>query len=164
MGAGYTFYITGTTTPLGDPNAPLTPTPKSQPPPIPSPTVCGGGGFFYFSPTINIGVAHVDLLALVEYDSQQGGAHGGLVGGGVGPYTVGFESMRSWRDWQSTTTPIGLGGSEFENNTPIGPIRPGTIDLGGFAQPAGNKLSIGAYGGAGAAGAGGYLTLGLGGC
>jgi hypothetical protein len=83
---------------------------------------------------------------------------------GAGPYTVGFESMRSWRDWQSTTTPIGLGGSEFENNTPIGPIRPGTINLGGFAQPAGNKLSIGAYGGAGAVGAGGYLTLGLGGC
>ena len=165
LGAGYTFYITGTTSPLGDPNAPLTLTPKSQPPPIPNPTVCGGGGFFYIGPpTLKFGFAQADLLALVEYDSEQGGSYGGLAGVGVGPYMVGVESMRSLRDWQSTTTPIGLSGPEFENKTPIGPIRPGKIAVGGFVQPAGNKLGIGAYGGAGVVGGGGYLTLGFGGC
>ena len=121
--------------------------------------VCGGGGFGYLGRGFNFGWIHAELLGLLEYDSQEGGAHGALLGAGVGPFTVGFESMRYWRNWQSRTTPIGLGGHESKTNKKLGGANIGKIAAGGLAQLDGNNFNVGGYGGAGIAGGGGYVTL-----
>jgi hypothetical protein len=118
------------------------------------PHVCAGGGFGYAGVEAKVAkVAHVEALALLQYDTKTGGSHGGLVGGGVGPATVGFESMRNWSDWSVTNSMIGLGGSHG-----------GKVDLGGLIEPTSNGVTVGGYAGAGSFGGGGYITVSTGPC
>ena len=118
------------------------------------PHACAGGGFGYAGVEAKVAkVAHVELLALVQYDTKTGGSHGGLVGGGLGPATVGFESMRNWRDWSVTNSMIGLGGSHV-----------GKVDVGGLIVPSSNGVTVGGYAGGGSFGGGGYVTISPGPC
>lgn len=115
---------------------------------------------------VDLGKGHLEMLGLVEYDSTTGGSHGGLFGGGLGNATFEVESMRNWSTWQSSTTPIGIGGPSFQMPGPLNGMKG---DAGGFFQ-FDNGLNIGGYfGGHGpnsgrAAGGGGYLRLGWSGC
>jgi hypothetical protein len=79
--------------------------------------VCGGGGLMYFGRTFEMKLGHAEILGLVEYDSRDGGAHGGLFGGGVGPFTVGPEGMRHWRGWREEWSVIGIGLGGKESKT-----------------------------------------------
>ena len=50
---------------------------------------CSGGAFGYAAKTFEFKVGHAELIGLVEYDSKEGGAHGGLFGVGAGHFTFG---------------------------------------------------------------------------
>ena len=127
---------------------------------------CGGGGFVYFGgeEKLKLGPFHGDFeaIGLFEYDTKEGGAHGGLLGVGGGPLLFGFESMRRWRTWKAESSPIGLGGGEFNVPKKVGlKLRNiEQIDFGGFVQPA----SIGGYIGTANLGFGAYVNLSPGGC
>ncbi len=80
------------------------------------PSVCSGGGFGYGAVTIPVAPdVGLESIALVEYDTKGGGAHGGVLGAEFGPAVVGVESLRTWNDWQSHTGPILIGGDEFSD-------------------------------------------------
>jgi RHS repeat-associated protein len=134
------------------------------------PSVCGGGGFGYGGIGWE-GPVHGEALALVEYDSRLGGAHGGLLGAGVGYFTAAYESLRTWSDWQEHNSPIGLGGIPIPGATNIFGTTIGTKsrDIGGLAQYENGTLSLGLYGGLTfgsdrAFGGGGYFTISWSGC
>lgn len=86
---------------------------------------------------------------LVQYDSQDGGAHGGLVGIGAGHFIGGFESMRTWNDWQAHTSPIVLGGIEIPGaSRQFGKkMNVASRDVGGLAQSENGSVSLGFYSG-----------------
>jgi RHS repeat-associated protein len=133
--------------------------------------LCGGGGFTYAGIGAHAGPVHGETLLLVEYDSRYGGAHGGLVGGGVSHFSGGVESMRTWSDWKPHTTPIGLGGIEIPGGTTTfgQPISTQTRDIGGLAQFENGDLSLGLYAGATLGsgrsfGGGAYVTISSNGC
>ena len=107
-----------------------------------------------------------ESIAILEYDSQEGGSHGGVVGAELGPTVVGKEYMRSWSDWSEHSGWIGIGGREFSAaGKKFGSsIKPGTFDGGGFGNWMDGQLSVGFYLGAGAGGAGGYVSVSWSGC
>jgi RHS repeat-associated protein len=135
------------------------------------PSVCGGGGFGYGGVGLGAGRVHGEVLGLVQYDSQSGGAHGGLLGIGAGHFTGGFESMRTWNDWQTHTGPIALGGVEIPGaSRQFGKkIDVHSRDIGGLAQYDDGNLSLGLYSGITLGsrrtfGGGAYVTLSWSGC
>jgi len=131
------------------------------------PSVCGGGGFGYGGSTIPLAPhVGVESIALVEYDSKEGGSHGGVLGLELGPTVTGVESLRTWNDWQSHTGPILIGGGEFSaaSKTFGKNVQPGTFDAGGFANWMDGQLSVGGYLGGKIFGGGGYLSLSWNGC
>ena len=131
------------------------------------PSVCGGGGFGYGAANIPLAPkVSVESIALVEYDSKEGGSHGGVLGLEVGPTVTGVESLRTWNDWQAHTGPILIGGEEFSAaGSKFGKnIKPGTFDAGGFANWMDGQLSVGGYLGGKVFGGGGYLSLSWSGC
>jgi RHS repeat-associated protein len=140
------------------------------------PSLCGGGGFGYGGVGGHAGPVHGEILGLVEYDSRLGGAHGGLVGGGLDipllrNFTAGVESMRTWSDWQTHTTPIALGGIDLPGASSFfgGTLNVQSRDIGGLAQYDNGNLSLGFYAGTTlgsgrALGGGGYVTLSWNGC
>ena len=113
---------------------------------------CSGGGFGYVGRTFSIKLAHVEAVALLQYDSRTGGSHGGLVGVGAGPFTLALETMRNWRDWSASNGITGLGGGHI-----------GKFELGALAQSTQDGLVLGGYAGIGVGGGGGYLTISVGG-
>jgi len=167
-----------TTTPPPSPPAPPTLPPNPGPPDNPAspgfawlPKMCGGGGFAYAGLGGEFGNVHGEMLGLLEYDTTLGGAHGGLAGGGVGNYTGGVESMRTWNDWQVHTAPIGLGGIEVPGASRFfgESVNVKHGDVGGLAQYENRSLSVGFYGGATfksgrAIGGGWYFTFSWSGC
>lgn len=124
-----------------------------------------GGGFGYAGVGAGVGPVHFEGLGLVQYDSEEGGSHGALLGAAAGHFTFGYEWMRTWHDWQEHSGPIVLGGKEI-----LGPTRffgrqvnSHSRDFGGLAQYEGGHLSLGIYGGitmgsGRAYGGGGYFT------
>jgi RHS repeat-associated protein len=125
-----------------------------------------GGGFGYAGVGGGAGPVHGEALALVQYDSEEGGSHGGLMGAGVGHYTFGFEAMRTWKDWQEHISPIALGGIEIPGVTRAfgRQLNTHSRDIGGLAQLENGHLSLGIYGGITLPsyrtfGGGGYFTL-----
>ena len=131
------------------------------------PSVCSGGGFGYGAVTIPVAPdVGLESIALVEYDTKGGGAHGGVLGAEFGPAVVGVESLRTWNDWQSHTGPILIGGDEFSAASRMfgKTIAPGTFDAGGFAGWMNGQLSIGGYLGGKVFGGGGYFSLSWSGC
>ena len=160
------------------PNPPGPPNPAPAPPHQWIPSFCGGGGFGY----AGIGAewkklgAQGEGLALVQYDSTLGGAHGGLLAGGFDiPYfrhfAGGFESMRTWSDWEAHTSPIVLGGKEIPGATTFfgRGINTKSRDIGGLAQYEDGGLSLGFYtgitlGSGRTFGGGGYFTVSWRGC
>ena len=135
------------------------------------PSVCSKGGFAYAGTEFDIGIAKGESLAVVAYDSATGGEHGGILAGGIGHYTGGIESVRTWSDWQAHTSPIGfVNGASPLVPTNLGPLKVSEANYGGLAQYQNGQLSIGGYlGGANketgrGAGGGGYITLSWSGC
>jgi len=140
------------------------------------PHLCSGGGFGYGGIGAKAGPVHGEALALVEYDTRLGGAHGTLWAGGLDvPYvrhfTGGVEVMRTWRDREVHTAPIGLGGKEIPGASSFfgKGIDIAHKDIVGLAQYENGNLSAGVYGGitmgsGRAFGGGGYLTLSWAGC
>jgi RHS repeat-associated protein len=129
-------------------------------------TFCGGGGFVYGGVGGDVGGnVEGELIGLISYDSVTGGEHGGLIAGGIGPYTGGFEAMRTWSNWQETITPIAFAnGSTAITPKNLGPLKISEADYGGFLQYDNGQLQIGGYvGGASksgrAAGIGGYVSV-----
>jgi hypothetical protein len=56
------------------------------------PSLCSGGGFGYGSANIPLAPkVSIESIGLVEYDSKQGGSHGGVLGLEVGPTVTGVE-------------------------------------------------------------------------
>lgn len=108
----------------------------------------------------------LESLGIIEYDSKEGGAHGGVFGLEIGPVVLGVESLRTWNDWKSHTGPIVIGGGEFSAASKISGknVKAGTLELGGFANVMGEELSVGGYLGAGIFGGGGYLSVSSTGC
>ena len=108
----------------------------------------------------------VESIRLVEYDTKDGGSHGGVLGLELGPTVTGVESLRTWKDWQSHTGPIFIGGKEFPAaSSKFGKnIKPGTVDGGGFANWMDGQLSVGGYVGGKVFGGGGYFSLSWSGC
>ena len=136
----------------------------------PSFSVAGGGGFLYFGGSFHRGSVTAELLGVISYDSQVGGQHGGLVAGGVGKYTGGFEAMRSWNDWSETVSPIGFAnGAQAIAPKQLGPLSINDANYGGILELENGELQIGGYlGGANnvagsdfarVAGIGGYLSV-----
>ena len=89
----------------------------------------------------------------------------------AGDFTGGVESMRTWGDWQSHTTPIGLGGVEIPGaSSQFGKsINAKSHDVGVLAQYEDGNLSLGFYGGmtmgsVRSFGGGMYATFNLSGC
>ena len=74
-------------------------------------SVCSYGGFAYGGRLIK--EWGLESLGIIEYDSKEGGAHGGVFGLEIGPVVLGVESLRTWNDWKSHTGPIVIGGGEF---------------------------------------------------
>jgi len=74
--------------------------------------------------------------------------------------------MRTWKDWQAHTGPIGIMGGEFPvQSQRFGRlIQGGTLDAGGFANWMDGQLSIGGYVGGHVYGGGGYASLSWNGC
>lgn len=108
----------------------------------------------------------IESIGLVEYDSKEGGAHGGVLGLELGPVVVGVESLRTWNDWTSHTGPILIGGDEFSAASKMfgKNVKTGTLDAGGFASWMNGEFSVGGYLGAGIFGGGGYLSASWSGC
>ena len=136
-------------------------------PPMAPIYLCHGGAFAYAGASFDIGVAKAEVLAVVNYDSSKGGSHGGLVAGGVGPLTGGFESMRNWNDWTEEKSPIGfLNGHAGGQPLKFGPLSL-TKDYGGLAEVDDGMLNLGGYFGLSSkkslrtGGVGGYLSLSL---
>jgi RHS repeat-associated protein len=131
------------------------------------PSVCSGGGFGYAAANIAL-APHVGIesVGLVAYDSEEGGAHGGILGLESGPTVTGVESLRTWNDWQTHTGAIVLGGGKFSAaSKKFGKnVKTGTLDAGGFANWTGGQLSVGGYLGGKIFGGGGYLSLSWSGC
>lgn len=109
----------------------------------------GGGAFGYAGVGGAAGPVHGEGLALVQYDSEEGGSHGALVGAGAGKYTLGVESMRTWSNWQEHTSPIALGGIEMPGSSSFfgKKLNTHTRDIGGLVQYEHGHLSLGVYGG-----------------
>jgi hypothetical protein len=134
------------------------------------PTVCAGGGFGYGGGEVEAGPVKAELIGVVAYDSKEGGQHGGIVAGGIGKFTGGIESTRTWSDWQEHTSNIGF----LNGASPITPRKLGPMDItksnyGGLAQFNNGQLTIGGYAGletkgGRAFGAGAYLNLSWNGC
>ena len=103
----------------------------------------------------------VELLGLLQWDSQDGGSHGGLVAAGRGPAMVGVESMRNWRDWATHYGYVGLAGLKGASRwfgKAVG--RPGSVEVGGVVATEDGTTSVGAYAGGDVIGAGAYMTIG----
>jgi RHS repeat-associated protein len=152
----YNFGYTDSTTVDGD--APLTPSVKG----------CGAGVFGYagvYTPrTVPLGG---ELIAVVQYDSEEGGSHGGIYGLDLGNQLVaGVEAMRTWSDWQEHLTPIGIQNFELSSSRTFGKhIEPGSVDAGVLLTTDGpGRVSIGGYAGFGVLGGGAYMTLTAGSC
>jgi hypothetical protein len=135
------------------------------------PSVCGRGGFGYAGFGGGFKGAHVEILALVQYDSESGGSHGGLIGGGAEKFTFGGEFMRTWSDWEEHRAPIALGGPSFPGASRFfgKSVNVQSRDVGGIATYEDGKLNLGLYGGATfgskrMGGAGGYVSLSWNGC
>ncbi|MBI1738112.1 MAG: RHS repeat-associated core domain-containing protein [Acidobacteria bacterium] len=126
------------------------------------PSICSGGGFAYGAAIIPV-APHVEVesLAIVEYDTEEGGAHGGVLALEVGPAVVGVESLRTWNDWKSHTGPIVIGGAEFSAaSKKFGKsVKGGTFDAGGFANWMDGQLSLGGFVGGKVFGGGGFVSL-----
>jgi hypothetical protein len=111
------------------------------------------------------------MLALIAYDSIEGGSHEALLGAGSGHYTFGFEAKRTWKDWKQTFSPIGLAGIEIPGaSREFGKkISVQKWEFGGLFQYENGHLSVGLYGGftlgkGRTFGAGSYFTLSWSGC
>ena len=131
------------------------------------PSRCGGGGFAYASSSLGKGPVQLETIGLVEYDSREGGSHGGVVGLEFFKlFTVGVESLRTWNDGQAHTGPIAIGGLDFSAaGKKFGKtIKPGTFDAGGFLSWTNSQLSVGVYVGGKIFGGGGYANLSGRGC
>jgi hypothetical protein len=89
---------------------------------------------------------------LIQYDTENGGSHGGIVAGGTSSVSYGFESMRTWSDWQAHTGPIAIGGrTSLRGHTGL------------VMQPDNGNLTVGAFLGRGTdlpGGLGGFVTIG----
>jgi RHS repeat-associated protein len=132
--------------------------------------ICGGGGFAYGGAAGELGPEKGKLaaewLGLIGWDSKDGGYHGGIVGGGAGRFTGGFESIRTWRDWQEHRNFINI---NEVGKIPGERLRPAgvTNEWGFFVTPPkeNGTFEVGLWGGghspqtARAAGAGGYFTI-----
>jgi len=134
------------------------------------PSVCGGGAFAYGGGAGHLGPVAAEGIAVVAYDSQSGGEHGGIIAGGFGNFTGGIESTRTWSDWQEHTSFIGfINGTQSITPRNLGPMNVTEGDYGGLAQFINGQLVLGTYGGVGttggrAAGGGFYLSLSWGKC
>ncbi len=134
------------------------------------PSVCSGGGFAYGGGEVEAGPVKAELIGVVAYDSKEGGQHGGIVAGGLGPFTGGIESTRTWSDWQEHTTNIGfVNGASAITPRKLGPMEITKSNYGGLFQFNNGQLTVGGYvgletKGARAFGTGGYLTLSWSGC
>ena len=134
-----------------------------------SPTRCGGGAFAYGGFGAESGRFHSGVLAVISYDSLEGGAHGVIGEVGYGPVAVGRELSRSWNDWQEHWTYLGFLSGE---KGPIGsgPMRIKKSEWGGVFQPnPDGSISVGGYLGANIGvgrdvGTGGYMNLSWNGC
>jgi RHS repeat-associated protein len=122
---------------------------------------CGGGAFGFAGVGFHAGAAEAEVLALVNYDSADGGSHGGLVAGGLGGVLWGREWMRNWNDWSQHSSPIGLAGRETKS-AGNSLIKPGTeMGAGALYQPHGDgSQSLGLWGSIKAGGVGAYVTTG----
>lgn len=71
------------------------------------------------------------------------------MGAGAGHFVGGFESMRTWSDWQAHNAPIALGGIEIPGaSRQFGKkIDVHSRDVGGLAQYENGSLSLGFYSG-----------------
>jgi hypothetical protein len=135
------------------------------------PSVCSGGGFGFASASIPVAKIGrwkfgLESVGLVEWDTKEGGAHGGILGVEYGPAVLGIESMRTWRDWKVHTGPILIGGDEFSAAGKVfgKKLNAGTLDGGGFASYADGQLSLGGYLRGHVFGGGGYINLSWNGC
>ncbi len=112
----------------------------------PSFSVVGGGAVLYFGGSFHRGSVTAELLGVISYDSQVGGPHGGLIAGGVGKYTGGFEAMRSWNDWSETVSPISFAnGSQAIAPKQLGPMSINDANYGGLLELENGELQIGGY-------------------
>lgn len=134
------------------------------------PSVCSGGGFAYGGGEVEKGPVKAELIGVVAYDSKGGGQHGGIVAGGIGPFTGGIESTRTWSDWQEHTSNIGfVNGASAITPRKLGPMEITKSNYGGLVQFNNGQLTVGGYAGletrgGRAFGTGGYLTLSWSGC
>ena len=123
---------------------------------------CGGGFFVWFGGDYKLPLGlKLESLALVQWDSQDGGSHGGLVGVGVGAAVAALEAVRSWADGAVHYGGLLLReakGASRAFGKAVG--RPGEIDLGWLVGREDGHTSVGGYIGLGVVGAGGYATLG----
>jgi RHS repeat-associated protein len=141
-----------------------------------NPHVCSWGAFGYGGGEIEAQAfgaeVSAELVGVIGYDSQEGGAHGavGAVGASLGEglpgISGGFETSRTWRDWQEHTQAIAfpadfsghaptIGGINFANNWQAGPLiqyQNGQTTIGGY---------FGGVKGDQTAGLGGYVNLGF---
>lgn len=130
------------------------------------PSVCSKGGFGYFGREFEIGkYGSAEAVAVVGWDSKEGGAHGVVIAGGIGPLSGGYEFSRTWSDWKEHRTPIvfvggdkhihGIGGKKFDGQGQYGAL--------GQYDPVNHMLTLGGYGGGAkdtfAGGLGGYVVL-----
>ena len=148
LGAGYTFYITGNTAPLGNPNAPFTLTPKrSLVPPVqtmpPFTVAVGTSGGCNLGPITGVAFSGFVL------DSQ---GYSGLYGGYGGGLSAGAQCSVGIQASVSNGRSICAFGGPFYNLS-------GT---GGFALAGTADYFIGDGDGPGGSVQGGGLTLGLG--
>jgi RHS repeat-associated protein len=135
-----------------------------------NPHVCSWGVFGYgggeFEGEVFGVEANGELVGVVGYDSEEGGAHGGVVAGGVSlghglpGFSGGYEASRTWRDWQEHDEPI-VFPADFSGHAPtIGGINFADHLQGGpLIQYENGHTTIGGYFG----GTKGYRVLGLGG-
>ena len=117
--------------------------------------LCSFGGFGYAGYNLPSEVVRGEGLALLEYDSKSGMAHGAIFAGGVGPASVGGEWTRTWRDWKEHFDHLGFGEEETQNHQQVGPIVALDRDTG--------AITLGFFAGAGdgsPVGGGFYFTLG----
>ena len=135
-------------------------------PPLPPPEICGWGAFGYtgFEGKL-IGPVKGEVLAFVSYDSQLGGSHGGILAGKLGPWSGGFEFIRTWSDWKETKAPVVFLNGVSQLPVPTGPLKMTSKDYGGVLELEDGQLQVGGYAGGTFAGrAGGlgfYLSLAL---
>jgi hypothetical protein len=136
--------------------------------------VCSYGGFGYAGREVDFKLfgakTNAEAVAVVGYDSQEGGAHGSVWAGGLSlpgdkvGISGGIEVSRTWRDWQEHREPIVFPADRSGHAPTIGGIKFADHVQGGpLVQYANGQLSIGGYlggvKGTLVGGGGGYVNL-----